>query len=190
MIKIFLISGKAESGKNTVADFIADYYLKLNTSGNTFIRNVAFADEVKSIAFSLGWDGVKDLKGRELLQQLGAWGRYYATNFWVQKVNRLILKSILTFENSVQNKIFCITDVRYPNEIEKVQDFFKDWHKDFKVYKIRIERNTANHLTKEQQNDSSETALDSYNDWDKVFLNDKDLKNLDAEVVAWLKTLD
>ena len=89
----------------------------------------------------------------------------------------------------MQNKIFCITDVRYPNEIERVQEFF-DKYKDVEIHKIRIERNTANHLTKEQQNDSRETALDSYNDWDKVFLNDKDLKNLDAEVVDWLKTLD
>ena len=190
MIKIFLISGKAESGKNTVADFIADYYMKIYIDRNNFIRGVAFADAVKSVAYSLGWNGVKDLKGRELLQQLGAWGRYYATDFWVQKVNRLILNDIVTFKDGVQNKIFCITDVRYPNEIEKVQEFFKDWHKDVKIYKIRIERNTANHLTKEQQNDSSETALDSYNDWDKVFLNDKDLEGLNAEVVDWLKTLD
>ena len=72
LIKIFLISGKAESGKNTVADFIANYYMKSYIDKNNFIRGVAFADEVKSIAYNLGWDGVKDSKGRELLQQIGA----------------------------------------------------------------------------------------------------------------------
>ena len=190
MIKIFLISGKAESGKNTVADFIANYYMKSYIDKNNFIRGVAFADEVKSIAYSLGWNGVKDSKGRELLQQLGAWGRYYYTNFWVQKVNNLILKDIIAFKDAVENKIFCITDVRYPNEIEEVQAFFDDWCRDAEVYKIRIERNTANHLTREQQNDSSEVALDNYNNWDKVFLNNKDLESLNAEVVDWLKTLD
>ena len=95
MIKIFLISGKAESGKNTVADFIANYYMKSYIDKNNFIRGVAFADEVKSIAYSLGWDGVKDLKGRELLQQIGAWGRYYNTDFWAQKVNNSILDDIV-----------------------------------------------------------------------------------------------
>ena len=189
MIKIFLISGKAESGKNTVADFIADYYMKSYIDKNNFIRGVAFADEVKSIAYSLGWDGVKDLKGRELLQQIGAWGRYYNTDFWVQKVNNSILDDIVTLKDCMQNKIFCITDVRYPNEIERVQEFF-DKHEDVKIYKIRIERNTDNHLTREQQNDSSEVALDNYNNWDKVFLNNKDLESLNAEVVDWLKTLD
>lgn len=189
MIKIFLISGKAESGKNTVADFIANYYMKIYIDRNNFIRGVAFADEVKSIARSIGWNGVKDSKGRELLQQIGAWGRYYNSDIWVQKINNLILKDINTFKDCMQNKIFCITDVRYPNEIERVQEFF-DKYKDVEIHKIRIERNTANHLTKRQQNDSSETALDSYNDWDKVFLNDKDLEDLNAEVVDWLKTLD
>lgn len=189
MIKIFLISGKAESGKNTVADFIANYYRKPNTESNTTIRSIAFADEVKSIARSIGWDGVKDFRGRELLQQIGAWGRYYYKDFWVQKVNSQILSDIVTLKDYVQSQIFCITDTRYPNEIEKVQEFF-DKHEDVKIYKIRIERNTANHLTKEQQNDSSEVALDNYNDWDKVFLNNKDLESLNAEVVDWLKTLD
>ena len=77
MIKIFLISGKAESGKNTVADFIANHYNSLNLDRNVLVRDYAFADEVKEIACRLGWDRRKDSKGRELLQQIGAWGRYY-----------------------------------------------------------------------------------------------------------------
>ena len=189
MIKIFLISGKAESGKNTVADFIANHYNSLNLDRNVLVRDYAFADEVKEIACRLGWDRRKDSKGRELLQQIGAWGRYYNTDFWAQKVNNSILDDIVTLKDCMQNKIFCITDVRYPNEIERVQEFF-DKHEDVKIYKIRIERNTANHLTREQQNDSSEVALDNYNNWDKVFLNNKDLESLNAEVVDWLKTLD
>ena len=190
MIKIFLISGKAESGKNTVADFIANHYNSLNLDRNTLVRDYAFADEVKEIACRLGWDRRKDLKGRELLQQIGAWGRYYNKDFWAHKVTNSILRDIVFLhKNGTQNLVFCITDVRYPNEISAVEKFF-DGDKDIRVYKIRIERNKKNHLTIEQRNDSSETSLDDFKGWDKVFVNDKHLSDLDAEVVAWLKTLD
>ena len=173
MIKIFLISGKAESGKNTVADFIANHYTSLNLDGNTLVKDFAFADEVKEIACRLGWDRRKDLKGRELLQQIGAWGRYYNKDFWVQKVANLMLRDITS----------------YPNEVSFIEKFF-DGYKDVKVYKIRIERDKENHLTVEQRNDSSETSLDSFKGWDKIFVNDKHLSDLDLEVVNWLKTLD
>ena len=86
MIKIFLISGKAESGKNTVADFIANHYKSLNLDRNVLVRDYAFADEVKEIACRLGWDRRKDSKGRELLQQIGAWGRYYNKDFWAHTI--------------------------------------------------------------------------------------------------------
>lgn len=189
MIKIFLISGKAESGKNTVADFIANHYTSLNLEGNTLVKDFAFADEVKEIACRLGWDRRKDLKGRELLQQIGAWGRYYNKDFWVQKVANLMLRDITSLNRKVKNIIFCITDVRYPNEVSFIEKFF-DGYKDVKVYKIRIERDKENHLTVEQRNDSSETSLDSFKGWDKIFVNDKHLSDLDLEVVNWLKTLD
>ena len=190
MIKIFLISGKAESGKNTVADFIANHYKSLNLDRNVLVRDYAFADEVKEIACRLGWDRRKDSKGRELLQQIGAWGRYYNKDFWAHKVTSSILRDIVFLhKNGTQNLVFCITDVRYPNEISAVEKFF-DGDKDIRVYKIRIERNKKNHLTIEQRNDSSETSLDDFKGWDKVFVNDKHLSDLDAEVVDWLKTLD
>lgn len=189
MIKIFLISGKAESGKNTVADFIANHYNSLNLDRNVLVRDYAFADEVKEIACRLGWDRRKDLKGRELLQQIGAWGRYYNKDFWAQKVANLIFRDIFYLNRKGKNLIFCITDVRYPNEVSFIENFFNSY-KDVKVYKIRIERDKENHLTIEQKNDSSETSLDDFKGWDKVFVNNKHLSDLGAEVVAWLKTLD
>ena len=42
----------------------------------------------------------------------------------------------------------------------------------------------------EVTNGESQFILDNYNGWDKVFLNNKDLESLNAEVVDWLKTLD
>ena len=64
-MKIILISGKAESGKDTSASAMSDY---LATIGKSFTI-VRFGDMLKSIlkTFS-GWNGEKDIIGRQLLQ--------------------------------------------------------------------------------------------------------------------------
>lgn len=189
MIKIFLISGKAESGKNTVANFISDYYVSTKTRKNMYITDVAFADGVKWFATKMGWNGIKDEKGRALLQQLGACGRSYDKDIWASNTCFQILKLIKFHEMHVKDMVFCVTDLRFLNEITVMEDYYK-YEKNVKIIKTRVERNLENHLTEEQKNDISETSLDDYKDWDKVFINDKDLEHLNEEVVNWLKTLD
>ena len=66
MNKIFLISGKARSGKDTVFNLFEDIL------GRDRVKRWAFADYLKEICSDyFYWNGVKDDKGRNLLIKVG-----------------------------------------------------------------------------------------------------------------------
>ena len=73
-MKILLLTGRAGSGKDTFCDLAM-------RSGVNVARH-AFADSLKQMAFTAGWDGVKDEKGRLLLIDLGNYIRSYNVNFF------------------------------------------------------------------------------------------------------------
>ena len=79
-----MISGKAESGKNFVADVMRR---KLEDDGNK-VLTVAFGDYVKFLCSTyFGWDGKKDEKGRHLLQHIGTGVfRQYDEDFFANRV--------------------------------------------------------------------------------------------------------
>ena len=147
-MKVILISGKAEAGKDSTFDIlnalIPDEFKKIR---------MAYGDYVKDTAEKLwGWNGKKDEKGRALLQW---WGTDYVRarypDFWVETVVRLarVIKDEVNY--------LVITDVRFPNEITA-------WNKnEFDVLTVRVERpGHENALTEEQRNHISETALDNW----------------------------
>ena len=96
--------GLAGSGKDTAAKAL----MKLGC------RRLAFADELKSLAFYFGWDGEKDEDGRALLQELGMAARRYNARFWIQYLNKQILRERLQGP-------FVFTDVRFQNEADYVR---------------------------------------------------------------------
>jgi len=171
-IKIFLISGKARSGKDTFYELIRN---EVDHS-----KRLAFGDFVKDVAYSIGWDGQKDDKGRDFLQWLGDGAREYNLNVWTNKMIAQIeklssLRNFYTIDN------FFITDVRYPNEITELEQRFP-------VVKIRVERpGYDSGLTLEQLQHPSETALDDYKGWDYVVINDGTLEDYSNIVKGILK---
>ena len=65
---IFIISGKARHGKDTVAKMIRDYYERIGL--NTI--NLQYSTPIKEYAKKISsWDGSEETKPRELLQTLG-----------------------------------------------------------------------------------------------------------------------
>lgn len=147
-MKVILISGKAEAGKDSTFDIIKG----LIPESERAIR-MAYGDYVKDTAEKLwGWDGKKDEKGRALLQW---WGTEYVRarypDFWAETVIRLA--------RVIQDEVdyLVITDVRFPNEIIA-------WNEnEFDIVTVRVERpGHISDLTEEQCNHISETALDSW----------------------------
>jgi len=118
---VILISGKAGVGKTTTALLLQKLYKDVHL--------LSFAHFVKEVALnSFGWDGVKDEKGRRLLQVIGTEaGREYNKDLWVSKLIAK-LKS-----PEFDNAWVVIDDWRFNNEFVKVEEVFGP-----KTYAVRI----------------------------------------------------
>lgn len=158
MKKVILISGKAESGKNYVADMI---YLLLTKLGLK-VQFFAFGDYLKFICQKyLGWNGNKDEDGRTYLQYVGTGiCRKYDESFFSGKVAELIRLFGDRWD------IVIITDLRFLSELQDIKSSFDD------VTTVRINRpGYESKLTEEQKSNQSEVELDNY-EFDKIFVND------------------
>lgn len=151
-MKVITVSGRAEAGKDFFAKILKE---KLEKKGKKVLI-VHYADYLKFIAKEyFGWDGVKDEKGRTLLQELGTNRiRERIPDFWVTIVFLLMVALEKDFD------YFIIPDCRFPNEIEFIKDkiMVKSNFITVKVYRLHHE----NSLTPEQRSHPSETALDDY----------------------------
>ena len=103
-----LLSGKAGVGKTTSAKYLKDY---LETKYNLKGRIISIAGGVKQSAKECyGWDGVKDSRGRKLLQSVGRIGREYNEDVWIKKAYEEMTSSEYPYD------FIIIDDWRFPNE--------------------------------------------------------------------------
>lgn len=144
-----LFSGKAGVGKTTCANmsikFIKEIY-GLNTP-----EVFSFARGVKEIAEqAFGWDGIKDEKGRKLLQSVGKAGRDYNPDIWVERtLNRF-------YAGALFNDYLVVDDWRFPNEYNYIVDNEPSLY----AVSIRIESPEREILKgTDQYNDISEVSL-------------------------------
>lgn len=171
-MKVYSLSGKAESGKNLACDIIKYYYQNQGIE----VCDMLFAKHLKQYAKEyFGWDGSEKTKPRELLQSMG-------TDIIRDKMNdpnfhaRRLVEDINILSNYFD--IFLISDCRFPNEVELTKDAFGG-----NVKQIRIERpNHVSKLTKEQREHKSETALDDYDGWDYKIINDGTLEEFGNKI--------
>jgi len=175
MKQVFLISGKAQHGKDSTAKFLKE---KLN--GKTLILH--FADYLKLIAKSyLGWSGEKDAEGRTLLQWLGTDRVRIELNrplFWVESVCDAIEITSNKYD------FFCVPDCRFPNEVYYPKARFPGLATSINI----IRNNFDNGLSKKQKNHLSETSLDNFN-FDYVIESENGLDKLEVEVDKFLKNM-
>lgn len=125
------IAGQAAHGKSTVAQIIRGFCPHLK------VEVVPFAKALKEEASRLGWNGIKDEKGRKILQYLGTEVcRTIDENYWVNKFKQRV--------DSLKVDVIICDDVRFPNEMnallemgaylikvkkrEKLLDIFKKKH--------------------------------------------------------------
>lgn len=154
-MRIIAISGHAQNGKDTAAnmlyDIIRDDYIKENNETADRVLVTHYADLVKYVCKTFfAWDGLKDARGRTLLQYVGTdVVRSEEPEFWVN----FIIKMLKFFGKHWDWVI--IPDTRFPNEIQALRD------NGFDVVHMRIERpGHDSGLTEEQKKHPSETALD------------------------------
>lgn len=175
-MKVVVISGKAQHGKDTTANLLKQ---SLEADGKSVLIT-HYADLLKYICKQFfGWNGEKDKHGRQLLQHVGTDViRASMPDFWVD----FVASVLRLFPNHWDYVL--IPDCRFPNEIEVLKKA------DFDVIHIRVERpGFQSPLTQEQQGHSSETALDGVKP-DYHLYNFGNLGDLCAEVAKLRKQVD
>lgn len=173
MKKVILISGKAQNGKDTVANILREV---LHENGERVLVT-HYADLLKYICRNyFEWDGKKDEKGRRMLQYVGTEViRRQNPTLWVDFVSMMLKYFHENWEYVI------IPDCRFPNEITgMIQSGFNVVH--LKV----VREGFASPLTEEQQHHSSETALDEVVP-DFYVKNNGSLEDLSKAVTRWVK---
>ena len=166
-MKIILIAGKARSGKSTIANYMVD---ELKRQGKKPCE-LQIGQYIKYYANKyFGWDGKEETKPRSLLQELG-------TEVIRNKIDpdfhidRLIqdIKVLSYFYDT-----FIVSDVRMPVEIEKPKKEFDN------VVTLKMRRE-SDELNDNQLKHVTETALDSYEEFDYIVDNNKTLEDLELK---------
>lgn len=174
-MKIFLVGGKAGSGKSEVAKYIKEYYIyKIESCVIT-----EYSKYLKRFAIELtDWDGNSNTKPRTYLQELGDKIRNLNSKYFINNM----IEDLRIYKTLTENVV--VSDVRYPDEIEDIKLNFDD------VYAIYVENQfSKSNLTLEEQSHRSETALEDYPEFDYVLANDK-MEDLKDKVFKFLEGLE
>lgn len=168
-MKVFVVCGKARSGKDIFSNVIRDYYKVKGTNS----INLQFSSYIKEYAKKISnWDGADASKPRELLQELG-------TEVIRNKIDPLFFVKRIIDDVKVYSNYFdviTISDARTKVEVDNIKNTFDN------VCVIRIVRpNFDNGLTKKQQQHFTEVDLDDYKNFDYTIINDGNIEKLEKE---------
>ena len=217
--KVILISGKLQSGKNSSADIIFNILNEKNKSNehlffakdlkdackedfqllknylNDFIGSIIlkYTDDVNygvlkelsklRISDDNFYENKTDMT-RLLLQLYGTeiFRNRVGKNYWVDKVVDKIIEA--------QKEYYILTDVRFPNEINHLENKLNGITslRDYDVIKIRINRSDINRKSTIDEH-PSETALDEYDGWDYVINTNGDLEELQNKTIKIIKEI-
>ena len=167
---LYLVSGRARNGKDTMSKMIEKEYQKLG-------KRVCFIQLMRPLKWLLrdyfNWDGQEETKPREQLQKMGTELIRNKLDMPTYFIDRLT-ENILILEEYYD--VFMVTDVRLPLEIELLKKRFSS------VISINIVReNFENDLTPQEKVHYTETALDQYHNFDYTVIN-RSLPELELEV--------
>lgn len=176
MPKIFVIAGKARSGKDTVASIIKD---KITDKK---VINLQYSFYIKEYAKKISsWDGSEETKPRELLQIIG-------TDIIRNKIDKHFFIKKLIDDIKVYSYFFdviTISDARYKDEIELIKESYSN------TVSIGVMRpNFDNGLTSDEKKHPTEIDLDNYDNYDYKIINDGNLLELEQKVEKILEEVN
>lgn len=173
--KIYILSGKAESGKNEIAKIITEFYEQKSKK----IITISYASYLKQYAKEIiKWDGNEKNKPREFLQQIGV--ELIKNNIKGNLLIERIIDDVKVY--SYFFDIIIISDARFKEEIEEIKKLSNN------VVVMNIHRKN-NSLTKQQQNHITETALDNYNKYDYKIENEDSKETLKRKIFNILEVI-
>ena len=165
---------KARSGKDTVAAHLVNNYAFVQESFAYPLKEYigrqicGFNDKQLYGAWKESIDPEWGLTPRQMLQRIGtdALRNVVHPDFWVIPMRRKLKEHIRNDRHVV------ISDVRMMNEVDLI--------KGLGGFIVRVDRFDAAKITGEKH--SSETELDTFNDWDHTLYNDRELHDLYTDV--------
>lgn len=175
---IILIAGKARSGKDTVANYLEQEFFQI---GKKIVIS-PYTKYLKKYIEEITTESIdEENKPRDLLQQLSS-----------ELIKKKLNNPNFFLRRQIEDiKFYCyfmdviiIPDVRFPEEIEEIRANFPN------VIAIGVERkNYISTLTKEQQEDITETSLDNYTNYDYKIANtsQSELKQKTLEIFYKIK---
>lgn len=165
--KIFIISGKARSGKDEVATIIKECY------HDKKCKKLSYAYYLKQYVKKItGWDGNEETKPRDLLQSMGI-------DFLKEKIDKHFLIKRMCEDIHIYSyfyDVIIITDARLIDEIEMPKTKFPN------AISIRVIRKQDNQLTSVQKAHITETGLDNYANFDYTIENNENYDKLVSKV--------
>lgn len=165
------ISGKKRTGKDTVGAMVVEWL----RSKDFTATKAAFADNLREeVARATGvspdqFEVDKD-RWRPILQWWGVeYRRYFnGEDYWIKQMTEKLL--------AMEEQVVVLTDVRFRDEADYVNRSGG--------HVLRVERETGL-----QDSHSSETDLDSYEEFSDVIRNDGSLEDLERKVFEYLDGL-
>lgn len=166
-MKIYLICGKARSGKDTIANIMKK---KLEKNGSK-VCEIGITRTLKGyVKDYFGWDGKDETKPRTLLQEMGQDILMDMPDFHIKRLSEDIGVLSKYFDT------FIVPDVRMVHEIEYMRKNYSD------VVAIGVvKEGYVSPLTVEQSNHITERDLDNYKDFDYQIINSS-LEKLEKDV--------
>jgi len=168
-MKIYIIGGKAKSGKNTFGTYLREELKKYGYKPCVMHLTAPLYSYAENY---FAWDHQKDEKPREFLQKMGI-------EIIKNKLhkNTFLLDRLIEDINILSNffDVFIITDARLKIEFETIKNNYQN------TTSIKLNRNHYNDfLTEEQRNHITETEIDTYNNFDYI-INNTSLTALEKE---------
>jgi len=157
-MKLFLIAGKARSGKTMTAQILKQL---LQERGKK-VAITEYSKYIKMFAREFtNWDGVSEPKPREFLQDFGSYIRHGKNpNYFIKRMK----EDILIYQDLLD--VLIISDVRLPEELEEMSAY--------NPVSILV-RNDSNFydLNEKESTHETEHALDNYEKFQYSIINKK-----------------
>jgi hypothetical protein len=173
-MKIVIINGSAETGKDKFVKIFKDKFENLR------VKNISSVDKVKSVAeIAFGWNGKKDDKSRKMLSDMKrVWSEFNdgPTKYVFEKID-IDTKYCIEKNKKLENNIYFL-HIREPEEIDKVKNKYEK-----NCITLLIRKNTEY-----IPSNYSDKNVENYK-YDYIIENNGDIKELEKNVVKFKKFL-
>ena len=176
-MKIILLGGKANSGKDSTAEYIDEYY----RSRGLDVVNIQIAYYMKMYAKQIAhWDGDNETKPRQLLQDLG-------TELIRKQIDQYSFIKRILQDIDIYSRYFdviTISDGRLPEEFASIKVAYPE------TVTVHVTRpNYNSHLTKKQKEHVTESLVDDV-EYDYDIVNDGTLDDLQKKAIELVQTIE